>query len=63
MHKNYFRNYFFVLESEEADDGYDEVEDVQDTPTNRAFAQMRTQNKEIESWYDINSNMIYNLYW
>lgn len=39
-------------ESEEADGEYDEVEDVQDTPTNRAFAQMRTQNKEFQNKFE-----------
>lgn len=39
-------------ESEEANDGYDEVEDAQDTPTNRAFAQMRTQNKEFQTKFE-----------
>jgi hypothetical protein len=39
-------------ESEEADDEYDEVEDAQDTPTNRAFAQMRTQNKEFQTKFE-----------
>lgn len=36
-------------ESEEADEEADEGEDVQETPTNRAFAQMRTQNKEFQN--------------
>ena len=44
-------------ESEEADDEYDEVEDVQDTPTNRAFAQMRTQNKEFQNKFEELDNL------
>lgn len=36
-------------ESEEADEEVDEGEDVQENPTNRAFAQMRTQNKEFQN--------------
>lgn len=44
-------------ESEEADDGYDEVEDVQETPTNRAFAQMRTQNKEFQNKFEELDNL------
>ena len=39
-------------ESEEADEEVDEGEDVQETPTNRAFAQMRTQNKEFQSKFE-----------
>ena len=39
-------------EVEEADEGYDEVEEVQETPTNRAFAQMRTQNKEFQNKFE-----------
>lgn len=38
-------------ESEEADDDYDE-EGEQETPTNRAFAQMRTQNKEFQNKFE-----------
>lgn len=36
-------------ESEEANEEVDEVEDAQENPTNRAFAQMRTQNKEFQN--------------
>ena len=39
-------------ESEEADEEVDEVDDVQENPTNRAFAQMRTQNKEFQNKFD-----------
>lgn len=39
-------------ESEEANEELDEGEDVQENPTNRAFAQMRTQNKEFQSKFE-----------
>lgn len=44
-------------ESEEVNDNYDEEENTQETPTNRAFAQMRTQNKEFQNKFEELDNL------
>ena len=44
-------------ESEEVNDNYDEEENTQETPTNRAFAQMRTQNKELQNKFEELDNL------